>query len=234
MYLNTSFRLSGPIRGCMVNLFTKDGRFNLDQDPWGRNILELKELQHEFIKRVRDTNLEDNDLKRFYYQEHIKDPWELKGFFTKGKGLGYPFLKHAIYNDQQGYLMDTMFGTDGNEMICFIKALGELTFVEKYLAEHNKAKPKIVRIVISSQVPKDIIAVYPYRKNEFKYIPSYYKENNAITRLPAVIDFPDKYIKLVPRTSSPELMPTQDDVLKAAQKLCGKDKVGECVVEILK
>ena len=222
MYLHTSFRRSGPIRGVMPNLFNKDGEFDLSQDPWGRLQLELKKDIHELKNRAFGTNLDDNDLKRFYEQEGITDPWSLKGFFTKGKGIGYPYMNVGIYNDQQGYLMDTLCGTDGNESICFIKATAQVGFVEEYLAEHNKAKPKIVRIIISSQVPKDTIAIYPYRKNNFKYIPSYYRDEKGISRLPAIIDFPDKYVKFTPHKNDKLHIPTCDEIHQAAEKLCGK------------
>jgi hypothetical protein len=224
MYLDTSSRLSGAIRGVMPNLFNKDDEFDLSQDPWGRLQLELKNDIQKLKNCAFGKNLDDNDLQRFYELEGITDPWSLKGFFTKGKGLGYPYLAKAIYEDQDAYLMDTICGIAGHEMVCLIKATKKVGFVEQYLAEHNKAKPKIVRIIISSQVPKDTIAIYPYRKNEFKYIPSYYRNDKGVTRLPAIIDFPSKYVKFTPQKSDNPHVPTREDMEQAAEKLCGKGK----------
>ena len=112
-------------------------------------------------------------------------------------------------------------------MVCFVKAAGQVAFVEKYLATQNKSKPKIVRIVISSQVSKDTIAVHPYRKNDFKYIPSYYWQDEGVHRLPAIIDFPDKYRKLQPVAPNAHV-PTMEELKKAAEDLTGeKAKVSE-------
>ena len=123
--------------------------------------------------------------------------------------------------------MDNICGTEGNEMICFIQATGQVAFVERYLATQNKSKPKIVRIIISSQVPKDTIAVHPYRKNDFKYIPSYYRGDEGIIRLPAIIDFPEKYRKLEPVVPDAHI-PTAEELKKAAEDLTGeKAKVDE-------
>ena len=116
--------------------------------------------------------------------------------------------------------MDNICGTEGNEMVCFVKAAGQVAFVEQYLATQNKSKPKIVRIVISSQVSKDTIAVHPYRKNEFKYIPSYYREDKGVHRLPAIIDFPKNYRKLQPVVPDAHI-PTMEELKKAAEDLTG-------------
>jgi len=224
MYLHTSSRMSGPIRGIAPAMFDKDGEFDLTQHEWGRDMLKLKDDIHEFNKQVFRVNLDDNDLTRFYEQEGIKDPWGLKGFFTKGKGLGWSFLAKGIYEDQQGYIMDTMYGCDGNEMICFIQATKQVEFVEEYLSQHSKSKPKIVRIVISAQVPKGIIAIYPHRKNNFKYIPSYYREEKGVVRLPAIIDFPEKYIELIPIMSRLDFPRTKEQMQEIADKAYGKGK----------
>ena len=117
--------------------------------------------------------------------------------------------------------MDNICGTEGNEMICFIQAVGQVGFVEKYLAAQNPSKPKIVRIVISSQVKKDTIAVYPYRHNDFKYIPSYYRNDKGITRLPAIIDFTDKYRKFEPVRPHAHI-PTPEELKKTAEDLTGE------------
>ena len=117
--------------------------------------------------------------------------------------------------------MDNICGTEGNEMVCFVKAYAQVAFVEKYLATQNKSKPKIVRIVISSQVSKDTIAVHPYRKNDFKYIPSYYKEDKGVQRLPAIIDFPENYRKLQPVIPDAHI-PTMEELKKAAEDLTGE------------
>jgi len=219
MYLNTNHRLSGPIRMCCPQVFNKEGEFDLNASDWGKQQQELKEMLH---KLVTGENLDDNDLKKKFLQLGIEDPWDLHGFFAKGKGLGYPFLYKGIYEDHNGFLMDNICGSEGNEMVCFIKAVRQVAFVEKYLASQNRSKPKIVRIIISSQVSKDTIAVYPYRKNDFKYIPSYYKGDEGITRLPAIIDFPDKYRKLEPL--KPDVhVPTMEDLRKAAEDLTGEE-----------
>jgi len=224
MYLNTHHRMSGPVRLCCPQVFNKDGEFDLNASEWGKQQLELKE---NLQKLVLGKNLDDNDLKRKCENLGIIDPWCLKGFFAKGKGLGYPYLSRAIYKDHNGYLMDNICGTEGREMICFIQATGQVAFVEQYLATQNKSKPKIVRIVISSQVPKDTIAVHPYRKNDFKYIPSYYRGDEGIIRLPAIIDFPDNYRKLEPIVPDAHI-PTVEELKKAAEDLTGeKAKVDE-------
>lgn len=218
MYLHTDYRMSGPVRLCCPQVFNKNGEFDLNASEWGKQQLELKEKLH---KLVTGKNLDDNDLKRKWKALDITDPWSFKGFFAKGVGLGYPYLAHGLLQDHNGLLMDNICGTEGNEMVCFIKAAGEVSFVEKYLATQNKSKPKIVRIVISSQVSKDTIAVHPYRKNDYKYIPSYYRQDKGVTRLPAVIDFPDKYRKLEPVIPNPHI-PTMDELKKAAEDLTGE------------
>ena len=218
MYLNTHYRMSGPVRLCCPQVFNKDGEFDLNASEWGKEQLQLKEEIH---KIVTGKNLDDNELKKKFEILDISDPWSLKGFFAKGKGLGYPFLCRAIYNDHNGFLMDNICGTEGNEMICFIQATGQVAFIEKYLEAQNPSKPKIVRIVISSQVPKDTIAVYPYRRNDFKYIPSYYRNDKGVTRLPAIIDFTDKYKKFEPYRKNAHI-PTMDDLKKSAENLTGE------------
>jgi len=219
MYLHTDHRMSGPVRMCCPHVFNKDGEFDLNASEWGKQQQQLKEDLHKIVTR---KNLDDNDLKRKFENLGITDPWSLKGFFAKGKGLGYPFLKQAIHDDHNGFIMDNICGTEGNEMICFIQATGQVEFVEQYLATQNKSKPKIVRIVISSQVPKDTIAVHPYRKNDFKYIPSYYREDKGVTRLPAIIDFTDNYRKLEPHAPDSHI-PTMDELKKAAEDLTGNE-----------
>lgn len=219
MYLHTSFRMSGPVRMCCPQVFNKDGEFDLNASEWGKQQLELKNKLQEIII---GKNLDDNDLKRNCEILGITDPWCLQGFFAKGKGLGYPYLYRGIYEDHNGFLMDNICGNEGNEMICFIKAAGQVGFVEQYLAQHNKSCPKIVRIVISSQIPKDTISVAPYRKNDFKYIPSYYKNNKGVIRLPAIIDFTDKYVKLEPIVPDAHI-PTFDDLKKTAEDLTGNE-----------
>ena len=218
MYLNTDFRLSGPVRLCCPQVFNKDGEFDLNASEWGKQQQQLKEDLH---KIVTGKNLDDNELKRKFEILGITDPWSLKGFFAKGKGLGYPYLYSGLYKDHNGFLMDNICGTEGNEMICFIQAVGQVGFVEKYLAAQNPSKPKIVRIVISSQVKKDTIAVYPYRHNDFKYIPSYYRNDKGITRLPAIIDFTDKYRKFEPVIPDAHI-PTPDELKKSAEDLTGE------------
>ena len=117
--------------------------------------------------------------------------------------------------------MDNICGTEGNEMICFIQATGQVGFIEKYLAAQNPSKPKIVRIVISSQISKDTIGVYPYRRNDFKYIPSYYRNDEGIIRLPAIIDFSNKYRKLEPVMPNAHI-PTPEELKKTAEDLTGE------------
>ena len=221
MYLHTHHRMSGPVRMCCPQVFNKDGEFDLNASDWGKRQQKFKELMVEHVVTV-GQNLEDNSLERSLEILGITDPWGLHGFFAKGKGLGYPFLKRAIHDDHNGFIMDNISGTEGNEMICFIQATGQVEFVEQYLATQNKSKPKIVRIVISSQVPKDTIAVHPYRKNDFKYIPSYYREDKGVTRLPAIIDFPDNYRKLEPHAPDSHI-PTMDELKKAAEDLTGNE-----------
>lgn len=218
MYLNTHYRMSGPVRLCCPQVFNKDGEFDLNASEWGKQQQQLKEDLH---KIVTGKNLDDNELKRNFETLGITDPWSLKGFFAKGKGLGYPYLSAGLYKDHNGFLMDNICGTEGNEMICFIQAAGQVGFVEKYLAAQNPSKPKIVRIVISSQIPKDTIGVYPYRRNDFKYIPSYYRNDKGITRLPAIIDFTEKYRKFEPVMPDAH-MPTSDELKKAAEDLTGE------------
>jgi len=218
MYLNTHHRMSGPVRMCCPQVFNAHGEFDLNASDWGKQQLELKEVIH---KLATGENLDDNDLKRKCELLGITDPWSLKGYFAKGKGLGYSFLAKGIYQDHNGFLMDNICGTEGNEMVCFVKATGQVAFVEQYLATQNKSKPKIVRIIISSQVPKDTIAVHPYRKNDFKYIPSYYKGDEGIIRLPAIIDFTHKYRKLEPLVPDAHI-PTKDELKKAAEDLTGE------------
>ena len=48
--------------------------------------------------------------------------------------------------------MDNICGTEGNEMVCFVKAVGQVAFVEQYLETQNKSKPKIVRIIIFDHI----------------------------------------------------------------------------------
>ena len=218
MYLHTDHRMSGPVRLCCPQVFNKDGEFDLNASEWGKQQLELKEKLH---KLVTGKNLDDNDLKRKWKTLGITDPWSFKGFFAKGLGLGYRFLARGLLEDHNGLLMDNICGTEGNEMVCFVKAASQVAFVEEYLATQNKSKPKIVRIVISSQVSKDTIAVHPYRKNDFQYIPSYYKQDKGVTRLPAVIDFPDKYKKLQPVIPNAHI-PTMEELKKAAEDLTGE------------
>lgn len=223
MYLHTDFRLSGPVRMCCPQVFNKDDQFDLNASEWGKAHLELKDN----IKNIVNAhNLDDNDLERQLELLNITDPWSLRGFFAKGKGLGYIHLAKAICNDHNGYLMDNITGTEGNEMICFIKAINEVAFVEEYLSHHNKSKPKIVRIVISSQVPKNTISVHPYRSNDFKYIPSYYRGDKGVIRLPAIIDFSEKKRDIrVYRDPSNVKIPTREEILKTAQDIIGKDNV---------
>ena len=86
--------------------------------------------------------------------------------------------------------------------------------------------PKIVRIVISSQVPKNTISVHPYRSNDFKYIPSYYRGDKGVIRLPAIIDFSEKKRDIrVYRDPSNVKIPTREEILKTAQDIIGKDNV---------
>ena len=218
MYLNTHHRMSGPVRMCCPQVFNAHGEFDLNASDWGKQQLELKEVIH---KLATGENLDDNNLKRKCELLGITDPWSLKGYFAKGKGLGYPFLAKGIYQDHNGFLMDNICGTEGNEMVCFVQATGQVAFVEQYLATQNKSKPKIVRIIISSQVSKDTIAVHPYRKNDFKYIPSYYKGDEGIIRLPAIIDFANKYRKLEPLAPDAHI-PTAEELKKAAEDLTGE------------
>jgi hypothetical protein len=224
MYLHTDHRLSGPVRMCCPQVFNKDGEFDLNASEWGKRQQQLKEDLH---KIVTGENLDDNQLKKKFEILDITDPWSFKGFFAKGLGLGYPYLAHALLEDHNGLLMDNICGTEGNEMVCFVKAAGQVAFVEQYLSTQNKSKPKIVRIVISSQVPKDTISVHPYRKNDFKYIPSYYREDKGIARLPAIIDFPENYRELEPVIPDAHI-PTLEELLKAAEDLTGSTaKVSE-------
>ena len=222
MYLHTYFRMSGPVRMCCPQVFNKDGEFDLNASEWGKRHLALKNDLRALAEKVIGKNLDDNELNKKYDLLNIKDPWKLHGFFAKGKGLGYPYLYRAIYEDHNGFLMDNISGTEGNEMICFIKATGQVGFVEQYLAQHNKSCPKIVRIVISSQVPQDTISVVPYRKKDFKYIPSYYRNDKGVTRLPAIIDFTEKYVELEPVVPDAHI-PTFDDLKKAAEDLTGNE-----------
>jgi len=209
--------MSGPVRMCCPQVFNKDGEFDLNASEWGKQQQQLKENLH---KLATGKNLDDNDLKRKCEVLGITDPWSLKGFFAKGVGLGYPYLERGLLQDHNGLLMDNICGTEGNEMICFVKAAGQVAFVEQYLATQNKSKPKIVRIVISSQVSKDTIAVHPYRKNDFKYIPSYYRGDKGIIRLPAIIDFPENYRKLQPVVPDAHI-PTMKKLKKAVKDLTG-------------
>ena len=218
MYLHTDHRMSGPVRMCCPQVFNADGEFDLNASEWGKQQQQLKEDLH---KIVTGKNLDDNDLKRKFENLGITDPWSFKGFFAKGVGLGWPYLARALLQDHNGLLMDNISGTEGREMVCFVKAAGQVEFVERYLATQNKSKPKIVRIVISSQVSKDTIAVHPYRKNDFKYIPSYYRGDEGIIRLPAIIDFTDKYRKLEPIVPDAHI-PTVDELKKAAEDLTGE------------
>ncbi len=217
MYLHTDFRMSGPVRMCCPQVFNKNGDFDLNASEWGKQQQQLKENLH---KLVTGKNLDDNDLKKKFEQLGITDPWSFKGFFAKGVGLGYPYLASGLLEDHNGLLMDNICGTEGNEMVCFIKAAGQVAFVEQYLETQNKSKPKIVRIIISSQVSKDTIAVHPYRKNDFKYIPSYYRGDKGYIRLPAIIDFPEKYRKLEPVVPDAHI-PTMEELKKAAEDLTG-------------
>ncbi len=218
MYLHTHHRMSGPVRMCCPQVFNKNGEFDLNASEWGKQQQQLKENLH---KLVTGKNLDDNDLKRKCKVLGISDPWSFKGFFAKGIGLGYTYLATGLLQDHNGLLMDNICGTEGNEMVCFVKAYAQVAFVEKYLATQNKSKPKIVRIVISSQVSKDTIAVHPYRKNDFKYIPSYYKEDKGVQRLPAIIDFPENYRKLQPVIPDAHI-PTMEELKKAAEDLTGE------------